>query len=158
MRRTLGLSLILATFAWAVSTAQAAPGGIPGAPGAEVSAETHHDHSKPLRDIAPAKPTEKEKEEKRVKELPLLMGGLLDPVVQISAGSASAPIAGAGFEGVGQGFRGPQGTFSVNSAPPDTNGAVGPNDFVQIVNQSFAVFDKSGTVRYGPAPTNTLWS
>jgi hypothetical protein len=157
MRRILA-PLLLAVFVCAASAAQAAPGGVPGTPGAEVSPATHHDHSKPLRDIAPAKRTEKEKEEKRVKELPLLTDGVLDPVVQLSAGAASAPIAGAGFEGVGQGFRGPQGTFSVNSAPPDTNGAVGPNDFVQIVNQSFAVFDKSGTVRYGPAPTNTLWS
>src|SRR5204863_290918 len=73
-------------------------------------------------------------------------------------GAGAPPIAGAGFEGVGQGFTGPSGTFSVNSAPPDPNGAVGPNRFVEIVNESFAVFDKSGTPVYGPVPTNTLWS
>ena len=62
------------------------------------------------------------------------------------------------FEGVGQGFTGPQGTFTVNSAPPDPNGAVGPNHFVEVVNSGFAVFNKSGTPVYGPVATNTLWS
>src|SRR4051812_33904756 len=156
MRRLLPSMLILGLVV--PVAAQAAPGGVPGTPGAEVSGDYHHDRSKPLRDQQPAKNQEREEEEKRVKELPLLMGGLFDPVVQVSKGTAAAPIAGAGFEGVGQGFPGPQGPFGVNSAPPDTNGAVGPNDFVEIVNQSFAVFRKDGTVRYGPAPSNTLWS
>src|SRR5205085_1391769 len=48
--------------------------------------------------------------------------------------------------------------FSVQYAPPDTNGAVGPTNYVQIVNVDFAVFDKSGKALYGPVPTNTLWS
>jgi hypothetical protein len=42
--------------------------------------------------------------------------------------------------------------------PPDTNGAAGPVHYVQIVNQEFEVFSKSGTPLYGPAPTNTLWT
>src|ERR671934_128734 len=29
---------------------------------------------------------------------------------------------------------------------------------VQVVNESFAIFTKSGTPVYGPAATNTLWS
>ena len=41
--------------------------------------------------------------------------------------------------------------------PPDTNGDVGPNHYVQIVNSSFAVFDKSGAVLYGPVNNNTVW-
>src|SRR6185437_2605268 len=45
----------------------------------------------------------------------------------------------------------------VNSAPPDPNGDVGPNQYVQIVNQQFAVFSKTGSVLYGPANTGTLW-
>src|SRR2546430_13474664 len=32
-----------------------------------------------------------------------------------------------------------------NSAPPDTNGDVGPNHYVQTVNTDFAIFNKSGT-------------
>jgi hypothetical protein len=42
---------------------------------------------------------------------------------------------------------------------PDTNGAVGPTQFVQFVNDSFAVFNKAdGSVAYGPANGNTLWN
>jgi hypothetical protein len=45
------------------------------------------------------------------------------------------------FEGVGV----------TNSAPPDTEGAVGPNDYVQIVNGGgVQIFDKNGVAR-GPA-------
>jgi hypothetical protein len=46
----------------------------------------------------------------------------------------------------------------VNSAPPDTNGDVGPNHYVQTVNTDFAIYSKSGTLLYGPAPINTLWN
>ena len=49
--------------------------------------------------------------------------------------------------------------FAPNAAPPDTNGAVGATQYVQWVNESFAVFDKStGAIVYGPAGGNTLWS
>src|SRR5207249_1158861 len=37
------------------------------------------------------------------------------------------------------------------------NGAVGPNHYVQIVNLSFAIWDKAGTRLFGPAAANTLW-
>jgi hypothetical protein len=48
--------------------------------------------------------------------------------------------------------------FAVNSAPPDTNGDVGPNHYVQTVNTDFAIYNKSGGLLYGPVPINTLWS
>ena len=44
-------------------------------------------------------------------------------------------------------------------APPDTVGAVGATQYVQVVNVGFAVFNKATkSVVYGPVPTNTLWS
>jgi hypothetical protein len=42
--------------------------------------------------------------------------------------------------------------------PPDTEGDIGPNHYVQWVNLSFAIYNKSGTRIYGPAAGNTLWS
>ena len=42
--------------------------------------------------------------------------------------------------------------------PPDTVGDVGPNHYVQMVNTSFAIFDKSGTLLTGPTNINALWS
>ncbi len=41
---------------------------------------------------------------------------------------------------------------------PDPEGTVGPNHYLQVVNSSFAVFDKSGTMLSGPSNTNTLWA
>jgi len=86
--------------------------------------------------------------------------------VQQSRDAVSAPASIApripsttvNFDGVGDGLTGPQGTFAVSSAPPDTNGSVGPNHYFQIVNTDFAIFNKTGTVLYGPVPINTLWS
>jgi hypothetical protein len=38
------------------------------------------------------------------------------------------------------------------------NGDVGPAQYVQVVNLSFAVYEKTGSVLYGPANINTLFS
>lgn len=42
--------------------------------------------------------------------------------------------------------------------PPDTDGDVGPNHYFQMVNVSFAIWDKSGNLLYGPVDNSTLWS
>jgi hypothetical protein len=42
--------------------------------------------------------------------------------------------------------------------PPDTNGDVGPNNYVQTVNSQYQVWDKSGTSLLGPININTIWS
>ncbi|MFZ0297350.1 MAG: hypothetical protein WAM13_03275 [Candidatus Sulfotelmatobacter sp.] len=63
--------------------------------------------------------------------------------------------------GMGYGFPG----YSLQGVVPDTNGAVGPTQFVQFVNESFAVFNKSnGSVEPYPSTGtstvtggNTLW-
>jgi hypothetical protein len=46
---------------------------------------------------------------------------------------------------------------SCNCAPPDTDGDVGPNHYVQAVNSSFKVFDKNGNTLAGPTTYNTLF-
>lgn len=64
--------------------------------------------------------------------------------------SVSNDIAGLGLHFPG---------FSVQSAPPDTNGAIGATQYVQWVNASFAIFDKAtGATLFGPAAGNTLWT
>ena len=81
-------------------------------------------------------------------------GNQRDAAVQGSTSGIAAPVLGSGVPGLGVGFKG----FSVNSAPPDTSGAVGATQYVQVVNTGFAVFSKSTkAVVFGPAPTNTLW-
>ncbi len=63
---------------------------------------------------------------------------------------AKAPEPILGFEGISM--------QEANRIPPDTVGDVGPNHYVQMVNVSYAVYDKSGTKLLGPTPINTLWS
>lgn len=41
--------------------------------------------------------------------------------------------------------------------PPDTQGDVGPNHYVQCVNSSFAIYSKTGSKLYGPASLKTIW-
>ena len=42
--------------------------------------------------------------------------------------------------------------------PPDTDGDVGPNHYFQMVNVSFAIWDKQGNLLYGPVDNSTLWN
>ncbi len=124
-----------------------------------IRTETYHDHSIPLAQMPAAPLRSEQAENEPIRLMPNRAPGQHhDPVVQSAPGVAAAPTLGAGFDGIGQGFSGPQGTFSVTGAPPDTNAAVGATQVVEIVNTAFAVFSKSGTVLFGPAATNTLFS
>jgi len=124
-----------------------------------ITKEAHHDVSPPLFLVPPAErvaPTEHE-----VKPIPrnFNRGPVRDQALQTVTGQALllAPSLSQNFDGIGNGFAGPAGTFLVNSAPPDTNGDVGPNHYVQTVNTDYAVFNKSGTAVFGPVPMNTLF-
>src|SRR5258707_6718311 len=46
--------------------------------------------------------------------------------------------------------------FRVN--PPDPNGEVGPNHYVEMINLVFAVYDKAGNLLLGPVDTGSLWA
>lgn len=47
---------------------------------------------------------------------------------------------------------------STSSYPPDCNGAAGPNHFMQLVNSTYAIYDKSGTKLAGPTSLNLLFN
>lgn len=125
-----------------------------------VGKSSHNDTSIPLRDIPaiPAKDLDKPALEKENPPLPMI--GHVDGrdavrQTKVVMGSSVAPLAataGVTFEGINQ--AGGCG----NCAPPDTNGDVGPNHYVQSVNSSFAIYSKTGTKLYGPAAINTIWS
>lgn len=42
--------------------------------------------------------------------------------------------------------------------PPDTDGDVSPDHYIQMINLSFAVYDKQGNKLYGPVANSTLWN
>jgi len=129
---------------------------------AEVSDAVQHDTLHSLRGVMPRPDDFSKGGNHPARPLPWLdgPGNQTDGAVQGSASSSPyAPTFGSGVDGVGNGFTGPQGSFTVNSAPPDTNGAVGATQYVQIVNSGFAVFDKATkAVVYGPVATKSLWS
>ncbi|MCK9424007.1 MAG: T9SS type A sorting domain-containing protein [Bacteroidales bacterium] len=45
-----------------------------------------------------------------------------------------------------------------NTAPPDTEGDVGPNHYFQVVNCSYAIYNKLGSKLMGPFASSTIWS
>jgi hypothetical protein len=49
-------------------------------------------------------------------------------------------------------------TFGFRVNPPDPNGDVGPNHYVEMINLVFGVYDKQGNLLLGPVDTGTLWS
>ncbi|MFI5100987.1 MAG: fibronectin type III domain-containing protein, partial [Actinomycetes bacterium] len=123
-----------------------------------VSPNDHHDASPPLRGLPPSSGGHREEDDEGVLPHPAVVPGAADSVVQATQPPPQIPGTATNFDGVGNGFTGPQGTFAVDAAPPDTNGDVGPNNYVQIVNTDLAVWNKTGTVVLGPLPVNTLWS
>ncbi|HVS73983.1 MAG TPA: hypothetical protein VHE23_01060 [Candidatus Acidoferrales bacterium] len=124
----------------------------------EVVSEVKHDISPALRDIPHTPPAQGIQREipLRRPHPPEAFSPQPDPALQVSAGPLVTTTAGLNFVGVGVGLA----NFSDCCAPPDTNGAVGATQFVQWVNLSFAVFDKTtGALAAGfPKAGNTIWS
>src|SRR5262249_37430647 len=151
-RRGLGLAAAALTgiLLWPVGTLRAQP--------AAVGRDIRHDLSRPLREIRPIPP----EPWTTIREMPEPRGEAIegtprppvtDPVAQRYFTPGSAPTAipspSVNFDGVG----------NINGVyPPDTNGDVGPNHYVQWVNLSFQIFDKTGVSLFGPAAGNTLWT
>jgi hypothetical protein len=75
----------------------------------------------------------------------------VDAAVQTAAGPSAPNPAPSGtpinFEG----------TPVNNAAPPDSDGRVGPNHYIQFVNTRFQIWDKTGNSLYGPFLGKTLW-
>src|SRR6266849_6733500 len=124
-----------------------------------VNHEVKHDVSPPLRSLA---------------EAPLQAGGgqqqapvprptrppITSPQPDLVAQQLAAPLPGVtsvlNFDG--QSANDNRNVLGFAFVPPDTNGAVGATQFVQIVNVTLAVYDKrTGTLVLGPEAINTIW-
>ena len=84
-------------------------------------------------------------------------------VEQTEHGTKAAPEIVASFDGLGVGFKGPQGTARYRN-PSDNSLAVGPDHIIQTVNSKMAIFTKKGSrfdttgrVLYGPVDTNNIF-
>jgi len=131
--------------------AAAPTGGPAGAAHPIVRYATHYDLSPRLRDIRPVPPRAGQLIEinQQEDELPNRVGGSPgDAALQDGPVSSSTATLGSNFEGIN----------NIDGVlPPDTNGDVGENYYVQTVNLEYAIWDKSGHKRYGPVTINTLW-
>jgi hypothetical protein len=72
-----------------------------------------------------------------------------DPLLrsQNFMGSGAQPAIVADFDGIP----------ATGYAPPDPNGAVGPNHYIQMLNVAMAIFDKKGHRLVGPVLINSIW-
>jgi len=163
--RSLCLALAALGFSF-LSTAQTRPGGQGGGYGQfTVGNDVHHDVSQPLRDMA-APP----RRLRRLRDpLPLPVGtksmaaaSKTEEATQELVNDSTGAATTLGFfnvAGVGNYFNGPGGGFTPTSTPSDATGAVGTTQYLQWVDDSFAVFSKAtGEAVYGPAAGNTIWS
>ena len=73
--------------------------------------------------------------------------GFRDLSVQSKFGMTATDTTLQDFEGLSGG----------SYIPPDTYGDVGPNHYFQVVNCSFAIYNKTGTILLGPLPNSTVW-
>jgi hypothetical protein len=125
-----------------------------------VTAAARHDVSASLRDMAAVKgnaqSSPREMPEPRPTRAPL-SSGTLDPVSQQLSGVLQGVTTGLSFEG--QAAQDTRNIFGFAFVPPDTNGAPGADQYVQIVNVTIAVYDKStGVPVMAPAAIHTLWT
>ncbi len=79
-----------------------------------------------------------------------------DAALQTLSAAVAIPSPLANFEGLSNQDNFNIFGFRVN--PPDPNGEVGPNHYVEMINLVFAVYDKNGNRLLGPVDTGTLWS
>jgi len=97
---------------------------------------------------------------------PPYLPGFQDPALQHPVGKKkyqsmvaanNAPVVSVNFEGISNlGDNGPVTGFIFT--PPDTNGDVGPNHYVQMTNGVFKIWSKTGTLLFGAAANNSIWA
>jgi len=79
-----------------------------------------------------------------------------DGVLQMFSRTPTIPVPLLTFEGLSNQDNFNVFGFRVN--PPDPNGEVGPNNYVEIINLVFGVYDKAGNLLAGPIDTGSLWA
>ncbi len=119
------------------------------------------DVSPALRDITPITVARKEDKAEDDQGEPGPVGDTHhdpDPVVQTTVGGlgvfqpTTIPSPLITFPGISN----PTGCGGC--APPDTNGDIGPNHYIQMVNTKFQIFSRTGASLFGPFAINTIFT
>jgi hypothetical protein len=130
------------------------------AAGPTVTKASRRDVSAPLSELAaggpsPAKRPDREAETPRATG-PAITSGKADTVASELSGPLTGVTTVMSFDG--QSADDNRRVLGFAFVPPDTNGAVGTKQYVQMVNVTIAVYDKSdGSLQLGPAPIHSLW-
>ena len=138
-------------------------GGVSALFGAEsqtpkVRLSVKHGKSAPLRDYqvaGPVAPRAPREVKNKIRPLKASEPGARDAAVQRSFGGSAPPEELGQFEGGSDDDN--EDVIGFRIAPPDTNGDVGPNHYVQYINLIVTMYDKEGTVLLGPLPGNVFW-
>jgi hypothetical protein len=151
-------ALAAAICAGATSKGSAATATAGTAQGPTIIWDAAHDLSPPLREMAQGRiPPDVEDPGDEEGEGPLAVGEGSSPdgALQSVMPPTTIPSTQVNFEGLRNEDNFNIFGFRVN--PPDPNGEVGPNNYIEVVNLTFAVYDKSGNRLLGPVDTGTLW-
>lgn len=128
-----------------------------------VESAVRHDTSPPLSSIVvevPDEPFDARRTEHRVRPIPFpsAVAGVQRAAAEAPTAPVQAPLnltaMAPPFAGIG-----PELNYKIKHAPPDTTGAAGTTQYVQWVNEAFAVFDKqTGKPVLGPLDGRVIWS
>ena len=155
--------LAFGVFSGASALAQGAKQQDQGTSNVQVGSSYHNDVSPAMRDLpdwtkADVKP-EGEYEGNKNPKVPYRHQDGFDPVVQNKPPSLlgmltpNVPASILNFDGI------PFPGVGCSCAPPDTNGAVGSTQYVQIVNEGYQVFNKrAGASVLGPKRIASVWT
>jgi len=165
--RLLAVGVVVAAVLTPIETAQAGSAPMQFTP--TFTGPAAFDTSKPLRELAKtasaAKAATSKIEEVRPDRGPAVAdrGYSGDAAVQASGAARNAAVAPQAIPGTIANFEGMSNqdnfnVFGFRVNPPDPNGEVGPNHYVEVINLVFAVYTKTGTLLLGPVDTGSLWA
>lgn len=130
------------------------------AAGPSVLRNARHDTSAPLAQMAVGSAQPKAQPDHEAPEPrstgPALQSGRADAVASELAGPLKGVTTVIGFDG--QSAADNRRVLGFAFVPPDTVGAVGASQYVQMVNVTIAVYSKrDGSLQLGPVPIHALW-
>jgi len=154
--RLFGAGVVVAGVLIPTGAAHATP-VVTGGPASVVS-PAGFDTSPPLRDLARLPVSGEAADNDETDRMPVAadQGNAPDGALQTTTAATAAPNTRANFEGLSN-----QDNFTTVGGrvnPPDPSGAAGPNNYVEMVNLTFAVYDKAGTRLLGPTSIGALWA
>ena len=120
------------------------------------TASIRNDVSVPLRDMPVHWPSNLGFSHEPPSSVPAPTARVTDPALQTSATTSASLQVLSTFHGISDGEHG-YNVLTQGGLPPDTDGAVGTTQYVQMVNLAMAVFSKKGALLLGPVPANQVW-